>query len=94
MSTLEQWQVTGKQYRQGLSIARGTTIDAYLDEKDVKVLYEGWQENWPEPFDFRNDIKAITAEMILEVPEKDFKRVFGHKVANRILEAARSNAGR
>ena len=71
--------------------ARRTARNAFVQ---YETLYEAWRADWPEPYDFKNGIKAITAEMILEVPEKNFKRVFGHKIANRILEAARRNAGR
>lgn len=89
--------------RQGGSIARGTTIDAYLSEEDNAMLYEAWDKSWAEPYEFHGGIKAISAEMIVEVPEDEFLGVFRSKfgrkksvqdAAIRILEAARTNAGR
>jgi hypothetical protein len=91
--------VTKLYYRQGTSYARGTTIDAYLQDDDNTLLYEIWQPSWPEPFGFHGGEKAITAEMILEVPTDEFIKAFGRKKGNRaaalrILEAAKRNAGR
>ena len=81
-------------YSQRTSIARGTTVDAYLPEKETKILYDGWSKKWPEPYCFRGGIKAITCEMILAVPYKELKGVYGVKRANRFLEVSQHNAGR
>jgi hypothetical protein len=84
----------------GLSIARGTTIDAYLLPEDCEVLYEKWQETWPEPFRFSGGITAITCEMVLEVPEDELRAVLGGRKKvekerpGRILEVAKINGGR
>lgn len=86
--------VTKTFIRQGASLARGTTIDEYLSEKDCKVLYSGWQKNWPEPLEFHGGITAITCEMVLEVPEKEFVKSIGKAVGTRIYDVARRNAGR
>jgi hypothetical protein len=80
--------------RQGGSYARGTTIDEYLTQEDCAVLYEKWQADWPEPFQFHGGITAINCEMVLEVPEKELNHVFGKKRTARILEIAHNNAGR
>lgn len=85
---------------QGLSFARGTTIDEYLSAKDCAALYEKWQKDWPELYRFRGGITAITCEMVLEVPEAAFRKVYGGRGnedrgrPDRILEIARRNAGR
>ena len=89
-------EVTKTYYRCGTSFARGTTIDAYLfiDEKegidDSKLLYEIWgkgQPDWPEWLVFPGNFMAITAEMILEVPEADFIAAF--KAGSRGREATK-----
>lgn len=90
--------------RSGGSFARGTTIDEYLSEEDNEKLYQVWEEQpgWPEIFRFRGGQTAITAEMILEVPEADmlkaFRSKFGRKkvitqAVERIQSAAARNAG-
>lgn len=80
--------------RSGTSFARGTTIDEYLSTEDCQALYDKWQPTWPEPFNFRGGIRAITCEMVLEVEAKDFIKVLGKKRAEKILEVSRVNAGR
>jgi len=82
-------------YRSGLSVARGTTIDAYLSEKDNESLYDNWRSEWAAPYEFHGGIKAISCEMVLDVPEQEFKKAFKNKSqAKRIREAALNNAGR
>jgi hypothetical protein len=81
-------------YRWNLSIARGTTIDAYLGADDVRELYTGWRSSWPEPFVFSGGEEAITCEMVLEVPEQELAEEYTKARARRILEAAKKNGGR
>lgn len=91
-------------YRQGLSIARGTTIDEYLSESDNDALYAVWKEreDWPEPYKFSGGVWAVTCEMIQEVPESDFINAFsrkygkrkGKEIAQRVLDVVAVNAGR
>ncbi len=78
-------------YRAGTSYAIGTIIDGHLADDDCAALYDGWRSNWPERLEFHGGNYAITAEMILEVPQKEFLKVYGRQVGNRILDAARSN---
>jgi hypothetical protein len=85
--------VTSVKVRQGASIARGTTIDEYLGQSDVDLLYENWQAGWPEPLAFSGGVKAVTCEMVLEVPFADFKKVF-KKRAQQIYDVAKRNATR
>ncbi len=87
-------EVTKLYYRQGTRFARGTTIDSYLEEEDCEILYDRWQDSWPEPYVFSGGIKAITAEMILEVPIKELNSALHHTRAKRILKAAKENAAR
>jgi hypothetical protein len=86
-------EITGYTVRVGRTFARGTDIDAYLEENEVKALYERWKPAWPTPLEFSGGIKAITCEMVLEVPEKEFRSTF-RKMADHILEAAKRNVGR
>jgi hypothetical protein len=80
--------------RSGASLARGTTIDEYLPEDDCKVLYEKWQDGWPEPLMFSGGVRAITCEMVLEVPVKELNRVLGRSKAATIYEVSKNNAAR
>jgi len=52
-----------------VSLARGTTIDAYLSTEANNALYKLWneQKSWPAPLEFPGGIKAITCEMIQDV---------------------------
>lgn len=86
--------VTGRFVRAGTSYAVGTIIDGHLVSTDVDLLYTKWQSHWPEPLGFHGGEKAVTCEMILEVPETEFRKIMGKKVAERILAAAKQNAGR
>lgn len=86
--------VTKRTIRAGGSYAIGTIVDEYLTEDQNAALYEKWQPGWPEPLAFSGGLKAITCEMILEVPQEDFTKFIGKKVAPQILEIAARNAGR
>jgi hypothetical protein len=77
--------------RQGASYFPGTTIDGYLQEDEIAVLYEKWEPTWPEPLVFQGGVTAITCEKILEVDAKDIRMVYGKKLANRLLEVAERN---
>lgn len=75
----------------GASLARGTTIDAYLSETDNDLLYEKWSDEWEYPLEFSGGVKAITCEMVVAVPFKEFKKIFGRRAAD-IYAAAERNA--
>lgn len=84
---------------QGASHALGTIIDGYLSANETELLLSIWKKEWTEPLAFSGGEKAITCEMILEVPETEFIQAFGTKKANkelaaRILATAKNNAGR
>lgn len=89
-------------YRQGTSIARGTTIDEYLTQEQCEALYKLWEQHpeWPEIYRFSGGITAISCEMVLEVPNDDFVKAFkkynaqGVAMAKAILTVAEANAGR
>jgi hypothetical protein len=84
------------------SIARGTTIDAYLSAEDTAALYETWKSEWPEPYGFRGGEKAVTCEMVAEVGLEALTAALAEKrsqtearkAAGRIMDVARSNQGR
>ncbi len=85
---------TGTTYRQGKSNAIGTIIDGYLEQSENDLLYARWKSEWPEPLAFSGGIKAITCEMILEIPEEDLVKALGKKRAGQFLQVAKANAGR
>jgi hypothetical protein len=76
------------EYRQGLSYARGVTIDLMLTEEDVQVLYEKWQPTWPEKIEFQGGVQGITCDMLYQVPHNELVAVYGKKRAARYLEIA------
>lgn len=76
----------------GASLARGTTIDEYLQPADAQLLYNAWKPGWPEPLGFAGGITAITCEMVLEVPEDEFNKAMGGSAGKRIYKVARQNA--
>lgn len=86
-----------KVYRsQGGSYAIGTIIDGYLSQEEIDQLYAIWKSDWPEPLVFQGGVKAITCEMILEVPKDIFIAAFGRKknrveMASNILAKAERN---
>jgi len=84
--------VTSRFYRQGTSYAKGTMIDAYLDDAACSKLYAKWKKNWPAPLEFQGGQTAITCEMVLDVPSNELLKVYGG-LSETILAAARTNAG-
>jgi hypothetical protein len=82
-----------RRIRYGASLARGTTIDAYLSEETCKVLYERWKTEWGEPLMFSGGITALTCEMVLEAPEKELKDTY-KKYFDEIISVSRNNAAR
>lgn len=88
--------VTRVEYHRGLSYARGTTIDAYISPEACEALYQIWKPEWPEKLEFPGKVYAITAEMILEVPEAEFLAAFRkerkQKLGQEIRKAAQKYA--
>jgi hypothetical protein len=82
---------TRSSIRQGASLARGTTIDAYLSEPDCRALYEQWDKSWPEPLEFPGGVQGLTCETVLDINYTEFRKVFGWR-AKRIYDAARQYA--
>lgn len=83
--------------RQGASLARGTSIDGYLSEKQIELLYSNWRPQWPEPLAYSGGLLAITCEMVLEVPEDEFIGHFPKRdraEAKNVYTIAQANAGR
>jgi len=76
----------------GASLARGTTIDGYLQPTDAQLLYNTWKPGWPEMLEFSGAIKAVTCEMVLEIPEDEFLKTVGGAAGRRILDVAKRNA--
>ena len=75
--------------RSGASFARGTTIDLYLEEKEIKSLYERWdQANWGEIYSLPGGEKAITCEMVKAVSLFDLTKIYGKKLANKLQAEA------
>lgn len=86
--------VTNTFIRQGISIARGTTIDEYLTEADCERLYSRWDKKWEaQPIEAKGGIKIISCEMVLEIPEEAFIKSMGTP-GKRIRAIALRNAGR
>lgn len=83
--------ITSTFIRQGASLARGTTIDGYLTEEDAQLLYKNWRDRWEKPLEFQGGVTAITCEMVLDLPEKELKAVYGKEAAQRIIDAAKRN---
>ncbi len=75
-------------YRSGTSFARGLTIDPLLSEEDARTLYEKWENGWGEPLEFQGGAKAITCDMVVNVPARELVRVYGKSLAERLLTAA------
>lgn len=80
--------------RQGASLARGTTIDEYLSQETCDALYEKWSPEWAEPLMFSGGIRAITCEMVVDVPKSELVKVYGKAKGNEIYAAAENNAAR
>lgn len=76
--------------RAGGSYAVGTLIDQYLDEEDVKILYERWRDKWALPLEYPGSQYAITCDMIAEVPLDELVSVYGKKRSLRYIEAAQN----
>lgn len=75
-------------YRSGTSFSRGLTIDSLLKTEDAQVLYERWDNKWGEPLEFQGGAKAITCDMVAEVPLDKLVRVYGKARAERLIKAA------
>ncbi len=76
--------------RAGGSYARGTTVDVYLDPNEVIVLYERWNSAaWGEPYGLPGGEKAITCEMVCDVPLPDLTEVYGKDLAQKLYQEAR-----
>lgn len=84
--------ITSVRVRQNTSFARGTTIDEYLIEADNDALYEKWSPDWEDKLEFPGGIFAITAEMIIAIPESEFNKVLGRTRGPRIYKIAKENA--
>jgi hypothetical protein len=79
--------------RSGSSFARGTTIDLYLDPKEIKTLYERWnQAAWGEIYSLPGGEQAITCEMVKPVSLFDLTSVYGHKLAKKLHAEAVAHA--
>jgi hypothetical protein len=76
--------------RAGSSYARGTTVDLYLNEQEVKALYERWDRtNWGEPYSLQGGEEAITCEMVCNVPITALTEVYGKGLAHKLFTEAR-----
>lgn len=84
--------ISSVRIRQNTSFARGTTIDEYLQEADNAALYEKWSPEWEDKLEFPGKIYAITAEMIVDVPETEFVKVLGRTRGPRIYKIAKETA--
>ena len=78
--------------RSGGSFARGTTIDLYLDPKEIKTLYERWSNTWGEIYSLPGGEKAITCEMVKAVSLFDLTEVYGKKLAKKLQAEAQAHS--
>ena len=79
--------------RSGGSFARGTTIDLYLDPKEIKTLYDRWNSAaWGEIYSLPGGEQAITCEMVKAVALFDLTEVYGKKLAKRLQAEAQAHS--
>jgi hypothetical protein len=71
--------VTKTFVRRQVSSAPGTVIDGHLTPEQTKALYGIWLPGWPAKREYRGGIEAITAEMVMDVPEVEFIKAFGRR---------------
>jgi len=75
-------------YRQGTKLAIGTIIDGYLTDEESEKVYTRWNKEWPEMLAFPGNQKAVTFEMIREIPRNQLNRAFGPKFASKLVDMA------
>lgn len=79
--------------RSGASFARGTTIDLYLDSKEIKTLYERWnQAAWGEIYSLPGGEQAITCEMVKAVSLFDLTETYGMALAKKLHAEAEAHS--
>lgn len=80
--------VTQTRYRSHTRIAVGTVVDGYLDEDETEKVYKRWKDSWPEQLAFSGNQKAVTFEMIREIPQAQLNRTFGKKLGQKLTQYA------
>lgn len=64
------------------------SMDRFLEDEDLMILYERWQENWPAPVGLRGGGVLIRTNMVREVDWKELSTTYGPKRAKLYRDIA------
>lgn len=83
--------------RAGSAYAMDQSIDPFLEDEEIKVLYENWQKEWPIT-EAQGGVVIITCDHILEVGCEELKKAFkgnsqyGKPFREKLIRVAQRNS--
>jgi hypothetical protein len=83
--------------RAGSSYAMDQSIDPFLEDEEVEVLYDSWLKEWP-IIEAQGGVKIITCDHILEVGCEGLKEAFkgnsryGKSFREKLIKIAKRNS--
>ena len=69
-----------------------TTIDGWLTDDEIEILYKRWKNSWPEMVEHPGDVWAITCERVKQVPQAQLNRTYGKVRGQKFMRIAEENA--